>query len=194
MSENKVKYNLSNVHYALLTFNTSGAPVFGTPKAFPGAVSLSLDAQGEQSVLYADNIEYWVGNNNRGYAGTLEVARVIDDFAKDILGDIADNKGVLLENKNAPVKHFALVFQFDGDEHNTKHVMYNMTAERPGVASQTQGESLEPQTETLNIKAGSIYVAAIDKTVVKAKTCDSTDSTTYSGWESSVYVPAGLPV
>lgn len=49
---NKVKYGISNVHYAPVT--SSG---FGTPVALEGAVSLSLSAEGERSVFYADNIE-----------------------------------------------------------------------------------------------------------------------------------------
>ena len=43
MVNNKVKFNLWNVHYAPLIENTIDKVKYGTPIPIPGAVSLSLD-------------------------------------------------------------------------------------------------------------------------------------------------------
>ena len=189
---NKIKYGLKNVYYAKATIGTGNTASYDTPVAIPGAVSLSLEAQGDREPFYADNIEYYVSVANNGYEGDLEIALVPESFEKDILGMVTDNKSVLLEDADAEPAHFALLFQFEGDQRAKKHVLYNCTATRQSVEGETKGESIEPKTETLSLRAAPIHVTAINKDIVKGKTTDTTDTTTYNGWESSVYVPASL--
>lgn len=187
---NKIKYGIKNCYYAKCTIGTNGTATYTTPVAMPGAVSLSLDAQGDTNDFYADNIVYYTSVANNGYEGDLELAIVPDSFRKDILGDTLDSKNVLIEDANAEPVHFALLFEFAGDQQATKHVMYNCTATRPGVESSTKEDSIEPGTETITINAKSIYNAALQKDVVKAKTKEDTDSTAYASWYTAVYQTA----
>lgn len=189
MPNNKIKYGLKNVYYAVATIAADGSATYDTPVAFPGAVSLSLDPQGENTPFYADNIVYWVGVANTGYEGDLEIARVIDNFKTDVLGYQTDNKGVLVEDANANAVHFALLFQFEGDVKATRHVMYNCTATRPGASGSTKEDTVEPETESVTITATTIYNASYDTDIVKAETNETTDTTTYSGWFEAVYTP-----
>lgn len=191
---NKIKYGLKNVYYSVATIGTDNTATYATPVAFPGAVSLSLDPEGEAEPFYADNITYWVGNGNNGYSGDLEMARVIDSFKKDVLGYVQDTNGVLVEDANATAVHFALLFQFEGDENATRHVMYNCTATRPGTASETKGESIEPGTDTVTVTATSIYNASLATEIVKAELTKGVYDTGYNAWFTSVYQPAGAPV
>lgn len=190
---NKIKYGLKSVYYAVATIASNGSATYATPVALPGAVSLSMDAQGDNTPFYADNIVYYMGHGNSGYEGDLEMALLSDNFRTAILGEITDNKSVLYEDVNAEAIHFALLFQFEGDDKATRHVLYNCTATRPAVSGSTKEDSVSPQTESVTITATSIYNASVEKDVVKASAGVGTDSTTYDGWFSAVYQPAGTP-
>lgn len=187
---NKIKYGLKNVYYAKATIADDGSATYGEPVRFPGAVSLSMEPQGDSTQFYADNIVYYSGYANSGYEGDLEVARVIEEFEKDILGAVADKSGVLVEKANPEAVHFALLFQFEGDKNATRHVFYNCTASRPSVESETKSETVEPQTETLSLTVGSIYNASFEDDIVKAKV-EYTEGTTtpYQKWFTTVYIP-----
>lgn len=185
---NKVKYGLKNVYYSVATIDDSThAATYATPVAFPGAVSMSLDAQGELTPFRADNIDYWVGNSNNGYQGDLEMALITDGFKKDILGQVIDANGMLVELKDVEAVHFALMFQFEGDDAATRHILYNCTATRPAAAGQTTEETIEPQTETVQITASSIYNTSFGEEIVKAS-CKRGD-TDYDNFFSAVVQP-----
>lgn len=187
MAKNKVKFNLSNVHYAILSIADDGKISWGTPVAIPGAVSISLDPTGEPESFYADGVEYFVINNNQGYEGDLEVAMIPDSFRTDVLNETSDSANVLVENANSQAGHFALLFEFDGDIKKIRHVMYNCSAARPSIASKTNEDSKEVQTETLTIKARPLATG-----LVKAKTGDTTKATAYNNWYKKVYEPDAI--
>ncbi len=182
--KNKVKFNICNVHYALITVDEDGEVTFGTPVAMPGAVSLSLEPNGEPSNFYADGYAYYTISNNMGYEGDLELAMVPESFRTDVLKESLDDNSVLVENANVETANFALLFEFDGDVKKIRHVLYNCSAARPNIESATNEEEIEVQTETLAITA-----APLANGYVKARTGDSTTDTVYTGWYSSVYMP-----
>jgi len=186
---NKIKYGLKNIYYAVATIAADGSATYGTPVAVPGAVSLSMEPQGENTPFYADNIVYWTGVSNSGYEGDLEMARFPDSFKKDVLGYLVSGNGLFVENANAPAVHFALMFQFEGDEKATRHVMYNCTATRPAASGTTKAETIEPETETVTITATTIYVEALDTDIVKSETNESTAAAVYNAWFEAVTMP-----
>ena len=181
---NKVKFNLKNAHYALLTLGEDGSPTYAAPVPMPGSVSISLDANGEPENFYADGVAYYVINNNMGYDGDLELAMIPESFRTDVLREELDNKGVLIENADAELAAFALLFEFDGDPKHIRHVLYNCSASRPSIESETKEDTIEPGTETLSITAD-----PRSDGLVKARTGDTTDAGTYANWYKAVYTP-----
>lgn len=182
---NKIKYNLKNVHAAKLTRTTEGVYTYATPKAIPGAVSISLDAEGESSPFYADGIVYFRTNTNNGYSGELEIALIPEWFRTEILKEKLDKNGVLVERADASeVEKFALLFEFDGDVHSIRHVLYNCDASRPSIESETREDTIEPGTEKLSLTAD-----PREDGLVKSRTGDTTSQETYDNWYKTVYIP-----
>ena len=126
---NKVRFGLRNTKYAIWdpTLN-SGAGGYGTPKALPGAVSLSLSREGgDSSDFYADDgIYFTFAGTNGGYSGDLELARITDEVRKDLLGEVVDNgTGVQFETTTAEAAQFALITEMQGDSGPIGFVFYN---------------------------------------------------------------------
>ena len=182
---NKVKYNLKNVHAANLTKNEDGTYTYATPQAIPGAVSISLDAEGDSSPFYADGIVYFRSTANNGYSGDLEIALIPEWFRTDILKETLDKNGVLVESSNVTeMEKFALLFEFDGDVRCIRHVLYNCSASRPSIESETKEDTIEPGTEKLSLTAD-----PREDGLVKSRTGDSTSDATYADWYKKVYIP-----
>ena len=197
MANNKVKFGLSRVHYSMITETESDGVVtssYGTLKPLAGAVSLSLSSTGAKSVFRADNSDYFVSYGEGGFDGSLEVARVNEDFLKDVLGLVEDDNNILVESSSSfkQTKYFAMVFEFDGDQKATKHCLYKVSAARPDIASQTTGEggSTDPQTETLNLTV--VPRADADK-YIHLQTQDSTDADVIAAWYTAIPVPTFTP-
>lgn len=180
---NKVQYGLKNVHYATVTVGTSSV-TYGTPVAWPGAVSLSLSAEGDTNDFYADNVKYFTAIANNGYSGDFESALIPESFRTAIMGETVGTgavSGVYFEDATVQPKAFALLFQFEGDENATKYVLYNCKMSRPDIESSTTEDGIEVQTVSGEITASP---RAFDS-IVKAQ-CASTASTAYTSWFTAV--------
>ena len=152
MSEkNKVKFGLSNVHVAKITKGEGGTITYGTPFKIPGAVNLSLDAEGDNEPFYADNMKYYESYANNGYSGELEIAKIPDEFLKEILGQTIDSAGGVLETINDVISPFAFMYQIEGDQTGTRFCYYNTTVSRPSTEAATTEDTKTPNTDTLSI-------------------------------------------
>lgn len=184
---NKVRFGLSNVYYALLTYGENNAVTFGTPTRIPGGVNLTLSPEGDMSPFYADNMVYYMAGINAGYTGDLEIAKIPDSFKTDVLNYVTDSAGALVETTNAEYKPFALLFQIEGDKNARRHVLYNCMANRPQITAATTTASKEPQTETIPLTCTSIPNTALNTEIVKASAV--TGDTAYADWFTAVHIP-----
>lgn len=183
--KNKVKFNLKNVHYAVISFDEDGAATFAKPKHIPGACSFMMDAQGSEEKFIADGVLYFSSYTDEGYSGTLTMALIPDEFRQDVLGDQEDpTDHVLVEYANQQSKPFALLYEIDGDQKATRRVMYNCTVSRPGENADGQ-KPKTPQTEAMSLTA-----APLADGRTRARTMDNTTDAVYNGWFNSVWSPS----
>lgn len=193
MPENKVQFNIRNMHYAVLTSDgagtdgVDGTPTYETPVSVPGTVNLNLSASGEMSPFYADGIVYYQSSQNNGYEGGLEMARFTDQMLQDVWGFIlAATDNVLVEKADVEPKPFALLFEINGDKDNDLYCLYNCTGTRPAIAGATSTETKDPQTQTSTISATPLA----SNNLVFARTTSTTPSTVRQNWFKQVYVPS----
>ena len=188
ITANKITYGLKNVYYSVITESiTEGelSVTYATPVAIPGAVNMSVKANTEKTAVAADDDpEYAVIYDNKGYDGELEAEVLPDSFYTDVLKSTADTNSVIFENKDDKPVNIALLFEFSGDKHKVRHVLYNCSVTKPDIESSTTGDKTEPKTVKLSFSAS----PAKDTGDIKAK-CPQ-GNTKYESWFTQVYKKA----
>lgn len=172
-TENKLTYGIENVRWATITVAQNGNITYGKPKPLPGAQELELDPQGQDIKLKADNIDYYVSETNEGYTGKLKAFNLTDEFRQYALGETVKGD-LIVESADSKRQPFALLFQFEGDQYATRHVLFNCSAKRPKEGSKTKDGANYNEIE-LEFTASP---RATDK-IVKAKTHKDTNSEKY---------------
>lgn len=181
---NKVKFGLKNVHYSKITVNENGTYSYATPVAFKGAVKLGASAKGDSNDFFADDCIYFNDESNQGYEGDLEAALVPESFLIDILGEVRDSNGALIESANAKKSAFALLFEVQGDEKGRRVCFYNCTASRPNQDASTKENSKTPSTQTISIK---MMPRLSDEKVKAILTLNDDNVTAYNSFFNNVY-------
>lgn len=185
----KIKYGLSNVHYAVL--KDEEKLTYDTPKPIKGGVNLSLSAEGDKSTFYADNIAYYVTQVNNGFSGDLEIALIPDEFLTDVLGyKKSDSTGMLVEVANALPKKIALLFQFEEDTSSRRVALYNVTVGRPAVNHATKTENIDPQTDTIPITVTPVTLQ--DGNTVVTKATAKVGDAAYNDFYTKVTLPGDI--
>lgn len=184
--ENKVQYNLKNVHFHPITGFESDMPQYAEKIANPGAVTYSLSPQGNTTVFYADGIAYHTTTANNGYNGELETAKFVDKVRTEIFEEeLNETDKVFIENAMKKGKPFGMTFEFDGDQKAVRHVLYYCTATRPNIESSTTTDSVEVKTEKITVTA-----SPLPNGLVKARTGPETTKEVYDAWHDKPWMPA----
>lgn len=186
---NKVRFGLEQAYYALIQEDGK----FGAPVPLKGAVSLSLNAEGNSSNFYADNCPYVTFSTNSGYTGEIELAVLEDKDAQALLGEVKAANGIVYEDADAQPAQFALLFQTDGNLHEKRYALYNCTLSRPSMSAKTTTDSTDPDTTTLSFTAIPLEMEIdgekkkVTKGVIEN---DEAGKDVYGAWYTAVQTPA----
>lgn len=182
--ENKVIFGLEKVHVAFR--NPDGS--YENPILIPGAVNLGLNAEGDSSTLYADDIPYFTMTSNNGYTGDLEFALLPIEVLAEMLGWRIDTNGLLIESSDAMQKEFALLYQVIGNAKNKRYVFYDCKAGRPAENHASKSDKNEAQTQSLPLTVLPVEVngSNIVKGVIEL---NDTNEAIYNDFYSKVLLP-----
>lgn len=151
MAENKVVFGLSDVYFGTYSVSTTGTVTLGTPYHVPGAVNLSLEADTEETVFWADNVKYYVVNADNGFTGDLEMAYFPDAFKTQFMNYRTQSDGGLAQVKGMKNKDVYMMFQADGDKEHRRAIMYNIALGPISREYSTSEGNIEPKTATMPI-------------------------------------------
>lgn len=163
--ENKVRFGLSEIHVGTYEVTPEGTVKLGEPIALPGAIALSLDAEGEEASVYADDVKYWFNFEDNGFKGDLEVVRFTDEFGVKFLGKVKLDDGGIASVKGAQKPAVYMAFQSKGDKHNRRAILYNVSIATPGKEYKTKEDKTDVATEKASITVAGDNVTGITMAV-----------------------------
>ena len=122
-----------------------------------------------------------------GCAADRNQAKIVFDVAVDMVKfspALMKRVKILESQKKIIFKPTNSSYQVLSADVANKHVMYNCTASRPSIESETKEDTIEPGTEKLSLTAD-----PREDGLVKSRTGDTTTDATYNDWYKAVYVP-----
>lgn len=164
----KVKFSIKNLQISPIeNIDDSGVPTYGSPVKCAGAVSLSLDASGESTVIYADGGAYATVASGSGYTGTLETYGFPTAILKDIFGYEEDSNKNIVEVQSV-TKEFGLQFECDNEDgYTTRFTIYRASATKPNLALNTTEDSPTVNTTSVDLTVSAVSTADGAKKIIK---------------------------
>ena len=188
--KNKIEFGLSHLYFAPLarTTSTDGSVkyTYETPVRIEGVQSMTQEAQGETSNIYAEDMVWFTYTANNGYTGELVFVHFSDAIRETIFKYGKTSDGLLVERADTQPAEGALLYQCQGDQNKTRHVLYDVTFGNPQVEHKTKEDGIEATVVTIPYTAVPIEIASGEQ-VTKGK-CAEGDAA-YSKFFTALSAP-----
>lgn len=184
----KIQFGLSNVHVVGLKDESGTITYPEAPKAYPGAVKLSIDYDSEDSTEYADNKLWFSDSTVTKASPELEMEYLPDWFKEQYCGYDKADTGMLVYNTKKIKKHFALLYQVETDEKPIKYIMWNcVVSGKPSEEPSTNEAGKTIFHSTISMTASAIDLT--DEISAIASDVPSTDSTYATLFTANLTLP-----
>lgn len=187
INENIAEWGIHKLAFASITKSDGVITAFGTPWMHPGAITLNTQPGSNQdNALSADDGRYYGGAGSKSKTGELTVAKFLNKFLTDILGQEALGEGIA-EGDGASAE-FAMLWETNADQGGTRYVWYNCTASdiTKNFQTTTYDGTVTYGTETSTIT--STLAELPGGKTLRAFKCEK-GSANYAGFFESVYYP-----
>ena len=164
-NNNKVEYGLDDVHYAIVTLNDDGSPVYGPWIAEKNAQTLTDENQTASLEVHADNRCILTCRNITSKNLSLGMSIFSDEFKIKVLSFIETSTGSLIECTNPEPVYIALGLRVQGDAKNRKLVfpLVQVLGYTSGENKTVEGTSITPQTPKVELKAMPLLFDAVNE-------------------------------
>lgn len=168
---NKVEFGIDKLHFGTYEVSDQGVVTLGAPYHQKGAISFTPEQTSNENQLYADDIEYWVGNTDGSASGDITVALFDDEFKVRYLGYKRLSNGGLAKVNNAIKPNIYAAFEVKGDKEKRRIIYYNGVLGAIKRPYNTIADNKEPVNESINVR-----FKGDDKTGVPFATFRPTDA------------------
>lgn len=148
---NAIQYGLSNVRISKMLADGSYGPI----REYDLPVNLSLERQSNLQDFYAGNRKVASIETDQGFSGSLEGMYFPDWFLTEILNQVVDDDGAILQGGGEKSSYYAMGFQFEGDESGTRVWACKCKSTPPKGSHQTTDEGVNADHETVDVSATS---------------------------------------
>lgn len=186
-NERIAEWSIKNLAFALITKENGVITSFGKPFMHPGAISLNISpGNNTDNVLSADGGRYYGGSGAKTKTGELNVARFLNEFRKQFLGEI-DYNGIMVEGDGTQVE-FAMLWEVDSDQGGARNVWYDCTSSdiTKNNSTTTFDGTVTYATETATITS---TLAELPNGIRARKATVEKGDPNYDGFFDAVVVP-----
>lgn len=180
---------LKNLHYAVLTEDSSSAATYESPEKIESVISLDIQDNTEQVTFYSDDRVEQVINAYAGKEVTLELGFLPNELEAKLTGNSYNpTTGIFSQKADAVVPEIALIFEAPkSDGHSRYVVLYKGVLAIDGENYATQEDTVEGQTVTLK----GIFMPLVYNGKPSAKLdtdVSASDTTAKDNWFTEVIV------
>lgn len=175
-----------DLHFSMLTADTSSELTYGTVKKIPSLVSIDIKDSSDSVVFYSDDVAEQTINTFANKEVTIELGYLDPKLEAELTGQKFQN-GVFVQEATPISKELALMFKAELSTGGYQYVcLYKGVLKRDEAGYKTKEESIEGQT----VKLTGIFspLANNGRVFAKANEGEEGNTTIISKWFEQVPV------